>query len=146
MCFFLSTTSFDFRRPVLKCQHYLGERQARLVISPRSPPRWVICRNELHQPTKDQLRRSKQSMFQRTISQTLRRQTLLRTWTQPSCLSAQLLSSEFIPLLIHWLPRRKHSPRRLLAKIITTSRETCSEYCNDTKIFRTSSLFLEWMN
>src|SRR5499427_4411016 len=48
--------------------------------------------------------------FQRTISPTLRRQTLLRTWTQQSCLSGPLLSSEFIQRLTHWHPRRRHSP------------------------------------
>src|SRR5262249_19031580 len=141
MCCCLSTISFDSHKPALRCRHYLGEHQAQWVISQRSLPRWEICRSELHRQTRDRLLRSKPFTFRQMTSQTLRRQTLLRAWTQPLCLSGRSLSWEFIPPLIHWHPHQKPSPPRLSAKIITTSLETCSEYCNDTKISRTSSLF-----
>src|ERR1700758_4303568 len=126
MCCCLLTTSFGSHKPAQRCRHYLGERQVPWVISQHLPLRWATFRRESPLPPKDRSLHSRRCMFPRTISPTLRRQTLLRTWTQPSCLSGRLLSSEFIPLLTHWHPRRRHWPPRLLAKTITTSLEMCS--------------------
>src|SRR5262249_39180132 len=116
------------------------------VINRRWRPRWEIYRRELRQRKKDRSRRSKRFMFQRTILRILRRQTLLRTWILLLYLSVPSRNSEFIQQSIRWHLPPKYSPPRWLAKIITTSLEMCSEYCNDTKIFRTLSLFLGWMN
>jgi len=140
------TTFFDSHKLALRCRHYLGEHHRQSATNRRSLLRWAIYRRESRLPTKDRSLHSRRSMFQRTISQILRRQTLLRTWTQPLCLSAPSPSSEFILRLTRWHRHPNHSRPRLSAKIIITSLEMCSEYCNDTKIFRTSSLFLGWMN
>src|SRR5205814_4620205 len=145
-CFCLSTTSFDSRKRARKCQRCWVEHQARLAISRRFLLRWVICRSELHRQIKDRSLRSRQSTFQRTILLTQRRQIRSRIWIQPLCLSALLLSLEFIPRLIHWHRHLNHSPRKSLVKSITTLPEACSECCSVTKISRTSSRFLEWTN
>jgi hypothetical protein len=108
--------------------------------------RWVIYRSELHRQRKDRSLRSRQSMFQQTISLIPRRQTLSRTWIRPSCLSVPLPNSEFIQRSTHWHQHRKRWRRRSSARSIMTLRAVCSVFCSAIRICRTSLRFSGWMN
>jgi hypothetical protein len=137
---------FRFSQAGSEVQRCWAEHQARLVINRRLLLRWVIYRSELHRQRKDRSLRSRQSMFQRTISLIPRRQTLSRTWIRPSCLSVPSPSSEFILRSIRWHQHRKRWRRRLSARSIMTLQAACSVFCSVTRICRTLSRFSEWMN
>ena len=137
---------FRFSQAGSEVSALLGRTPSAVGYQPTLAAEMGDLQEESLRQIKDRSLRSRQSTFQRTILLTQRRQIRSRTWIQPLCLSALLLSLEFILRLIRWHRHLNHSPRKSLVKSITTLPEACSECCSVTKISRTSSRFLEWTN
>src|SRR5690606_28769640 len=95
------TTFSDLHKKVHNSRSSLVVCHQRWDINQQSQPKWVTCRNVLHQPRKDRLPRCRRCMCQPTTSPTQLRQQPLRTSTQPLCFHVQSRSKVSIQLLTH---------------------------------------------